>query len=232
MGFYLNKCFKVRLQTFGEVTTAQLGHLLSIKSSLDHKSSEMLELTPNSDFESVFTIEGGGCHEVNLDKPRSESSWSAVVDHAKSRKMRLTIWGCDDYAFNQTKHSNLTKIMKHLDDVDVDFIGTFLPDNSTIEEADSIMAGVNRLKEVRGVYIININFSNVAQLKQRLTAWIQTRVDVNSEDSDGLPWKAGAGYLDLNIKSPKLSKSEIDDVINQLRSLKSKDCDSIIMFPK
>merc|ERR1739838_370854 len=122
--------------------------------------------------------------------------------------------------------------MKHLHNVDVDFIGTVLPDNSTIEEADSIMAGVKRLKEIRSVHIDNINFSNVAQLNQRLTAWMQTRVDVNSEDSDGLPWKAGAGYLDLNIKSPKLSKSEIDDVINQLRSLKSKDCDSIIMFPK
>merc|ERR1740129_1505820 len=122
--------------------------------------------------------------------------------------MRLKIYGCDVYAFNQTKHSNLTKIMKHLHDVDVSWIDICLPDNSTIEEADSIMAGVKRLKEVQTVIINNINFSNVAQLKQRLTAWIQTRVDVNSEDSDGLPWKAGDGTLWLVIKSPELSQSE------------------------
>jgi len=202
------------------------------ESSLDHNSSEMLELTPNSDFESVFTKERDGCHEVNLDEPRSEIFWSLVVKYAKSRKMRLIILGCDDYdsyhyAFNQTRYSNLTKIMKHLHNVDVDFIGTVLPDNSTIEEADSIMAGVKRLKEVRTVNIININFSNVAQLKQRLTAWMQTRVDVNSEDSDGLPWKAGAGYLFLGIQSPKLSQSERCDVFNHVRSLESKqksDC--------
>jgi len=197
------------------------------ESSLDHNSSEMLELTPNSDFESVFTKEGGGCHEVNLDEPRSEIFWSAAVEYAKSKQMRLNINGCDGIAFNQTQYSNFIKLMKHLRDLQVDYIGTFLPDNSTIEEADSIMAGVKRLKEVRTVNIININFSNVAQLKQRLTAWMQTRVDVNSEDSDGLPWKAGAGYLFLGIQSPKLSQSERCDVFNHVRSLESKqksDC--------
>jgi len=204
------------------------------ESSLDHNSSEMLELTPNSDFESVFTKEDGGCHRVNLDEPRSESFWSAAVDHAKSRKMRLIINGCDSVyvddsnriLFNQTKYSNLTKLLsvKQLDDLLVDSIKTVLPDNSTIEEADSIMAGVKRLKEVRTVNIININFSNVAQLKQRLTAWMQTRVDVNSEDSDGLPWKAGDGLLWLGIQSPKLSESERGDVNHHVGSLESKDC--------
>jgi len=202
------------------------------ESSLDHNSSEMLELTPNSDFESVFIKQlYGGRHRVNLDEPRPEIFWSAAVDHAKSRKMRLNIWGCDHYAFNQTKYSNFIKIMKHLDDVDVHGIETFLPDNSTIEEADSIMAGVKRLKEVRTVNIININFSNVAQLKQRLTAWVQTRVDVNSEGSDGLPWKARAGVLLLVIQSPKLSQSERNDVTNHVRSLESKDCTCNLKFP-
>jgi len=208
------------------------------ESSLDHNSSEMLELTPNSDFESVFTKEGYGCHRVNLDEPRSESSWSAVVDHAKSRKMRLNIIAMgadgsdsDRVLFNQTKYSNLTKLLsvKQLDDLVVELIETFLPDNSTIEEADSIMAGVKRLKEVRTVNIININFSNVAQLKQRLTAWMQIRVDVNSEDSDGLPWKAGE--LCLVIQSPELSKSERNDVTNHGLSLESKDCFCSLWFP-
>jgi len=211
------------------------------ESSLDHNSSEMLELTPNSDFESVFTKEGyDGCHEVNLDEPRSESSWSAVVDHAKSRKMRLNIIAMgadgsdsDRVLFNQTKYSNLTKLLsvKQLDDLVVELIETFLPDNSTIEEADSIMAGVKRLKEVGCVDIDNINFSNVGQLKQRLTAWMQTRVDVNSEDSDGLPWKAGDGYLCLVIQSPELSKSERKDVTNHVLSLESKDCFCSLWFP-
>jgi len=213
------------------------------ESSLDHNSSEMLELTPNSDFESVFTKEGDGYHRVKLDEPRSEIFWSAAVEYAKSKQMRLIINGCDDYdsklmmTFNQTKHSNLTKIMKLVDNVD--WIGTCLPDNSTIDEADSIMAGVKRLKEVRHVHIININFSNVAQLKQRLTAWVQTRVDVNSEGSGGWPWKAGDGELLLDIKSPKLSRSkrghrsrsEEDDVINHVRSLKSKRCTCGLKFP-
>ena len=44
--------------------------------------------------------------------------------------------------------------MKQLDDLVVDFIGTFLPDNSTIKEADSIIAGVKRFKKV------NLNLSN------------------------------------------------------------------------
>merc|ERR1739838_571697 len=128
------------------------------------------------------------------------------------------------FAFNQTKFSNLIKIMKLVDNIDVDWIRTFLPDNSTIVEVDSIMAGVKRLKEIRYVDIGNINFSNVAQLKQRLTAWVQTRVDVNSEDSDGLHWKAGAGLLFLGIQSPKLSEYERFDVFNHVRSLESKDC--------
>merc|ERR1739838_759287 len=123
------------------------------------------------------------------------------------------------------------KIMKHVDYVDVHLIRTFLPDNSTIEEADSIMAGVKRLKEIGSVSIYNINFSNVAQLKQRLTAWIQTRVDVNSEGSDGLPWKAGDGDLYLDIKSPKLSQSERNNVFNHVRSLGSKDCTCNLKFP-
>merc|ERR1739838_202198 len=121
--------------------------------------------------------------------------------------------------------------MKHLDDVDVHGIETFLPDNSTIEEVDSIMAGVKRLKEIRIVRIHNINFSNVAQLKQRLTAWVQTREDVNSEGSDGLPWKARAGLLLLAIQSPKLSRSERNDVTNHVRSLESKDCRCALLFP-
>jgi len=121
--------------------------------------------------------------------------------------------------------------VKQLDDLVELKIGTCLPDNSTIEEADSIMAGVKRLKEIRSVDIDNINFSNVAQLKQRLTAWMQTRVDVNSEDSDGLPWKAGAGELWLNIQSPKLSQSERKDVTNHVLSLKSKDCECCLKYP-
>ena len=94
---------------------------------------------------------GGGCHRLKLDEPRSEIFWSLVVKYAKSRKMRLRILGTDSsdrYVFNQTKYSNFTKIMKQLDNVDVYWIETFLPDNSTIEEVDSIMAGVKRLKEV------------------------------------------------------------------------------------
>ena len=101
-----------------------------------------------------------------MDEPRSEIFWSAAVDHAKSRKMRLIIHGCDSVyvdgfkriLFNQTKYSNLTKLLsvKQLDDLLVDKIKTVLPDNSTIEEADSIMAGVKRLKEV------NLNFNNFA----------------------------------------------------------------------
>ena len=97
-----------------------------------------------------------GCHLVNLDDPRSDIFWSYAIDYVKSRQMRLKIYGCDHRKFNQTKYSNFTKLMKQLDDVDVDWIQTFLPDNSTIEEADSIMAGMKRLKEV------NLNFNNFA----------------------------------------------------------------------
>ena len=77
------------------------------------------------------------------------------MKYAASKQLLLTIKACSSaFKYDPTKHSNLLKILsvKEVDEGVVGWLSITLADDSTSEDATSLLSAVKRFKEVNLYY--------------------------------------------------------------------------------